>query len=64
MQETPKQKSTNNLPEPPEPDPSTWEHDQKRHEYYYDDAHGYETFVPEDDEEPAEDTAPRSSDEG
>jgi hypothetical protein len=32
----------------------TWERDQKEHEYYYDDAHGYETFDPEkedDDEE-------------
>ena len=25
--------------------------DQKRHEYYYDDAHGYEEFDPESDED-------------
>ena len=27
------------------------EQDQKEHEYYYDDAHGYEEFDPEHDEE-------------
>ena len=24
---------------------ASWEHDQTTREYYYDDAHGYETFV-------------------
>ena len=27
----------------------TWEEDQKKHDYYYDDSHGYETYEPEDD---------------
>jgi hypothetical protein len=26
---------------------ASWEEDQKSRDYYYDDAHGYETFVPE-----------------
>jgi hypothetical protein len=29
---------------------SAWAEDQKKHEYYYDDAHGYEKFDPEKDE--------------
>ena len=37
------------------PDPSTWEEDQKRREYYYDDAHGYEVYEPdEEDKEEAD----------
>ena len=27
------------------------EEDQKEHEYYYDDAHGYEEFDPDEDED-------------
>lgn len=29
----------------------SWESDQKKHDYYYDDSHGYETYTPEDDED-------------
>ena len=32
-------------------DPSTWENDQKNRGYYYDDSHGYETYVPSTDDE-------------
>ena len=32
----------------------TWSEDQKRREYYYDDAHGYEEYDPEADEEDGE----------
>lgn len=28
----------------------TWADDQKEREYYYDDAHGYETYEPEEEE--------------
>ena len=35
----------------PEDDDATWEKDQKERGYYYDDAHGYETFDPERDED-------------
>jgi hypothetical protein len=30
-------------------DKSSWSEDQKNHEYYYDDAHGYEVYEPEED---------------
>lgn len=29
----------------------SWENDQAEHAYYYDDAHGYEQFDPESDDE-------------
>jgi hypothetical protein len=29
----------------------TWSEDQKDHEYYYDDAHGYEKYEPEEEED-------------
>ena len=29
----------------------TWEEDQKKRGYYYDDAHGYEVYVPDEDED-------------
>ena len=33
----------------------TWSKDQREKSYYYDDAHGYEIFQPEDDETENED---------
>ena len=27
-----------------------WRHEQEKHAYYYDDAHGYERYEPEDEE--------------
>ena len=40
------------MPEnPKEKKDGTWEEDQKEHEYYYDDSHGYEEFDPEEDDE-------------
>lgn len=33
----------------------TWAEDQKDHAYYYDDAHGYETFDPEADDDEDDD---------
>ncbi|HKP68401.1 MAG TPA: hypothetical protein VJV05_03890 [Pyrinomonadaceae bacterium] len=27
----------------------TWEEDQKEHDYYYDDSHGYEEYDPEEE---------------
>lgn len=32
---------------------SSWGEDQKTREYYYDDAHGYEVYKPDDDENEA-----------
>ena len=43
-------------PEKIESDEANWENDQKRRSYYYDDAHGYEVYNPdEEDEEEDED---------
>lgn len=41
--------------ETPEPDDANWENDQKQHSYYYDDAHGYEVYQPEEDDEEEDD---------
>lgn len=50
------------MPQPPKTKPETqpedrefekedsWEEDQEKREYYYDDAHGYEVYKPEEDE--------------
>jgi hypothetical protein len=32
------------------PDEQTWSEDQKKHRYYYDDAHGYEVYEPDTEE--------------
>ncbi len=32
-------------------DDSSWEADQVKHDYYYDDSHGYEEYDPADDED-------------
>ena len=32
-------------------EPSDWSRDQTEKSYYYDDAHGYEIYNPEDDDE-------------
>ena len=48
MPETPKEKP---VCDPVEPDKlekeDSWEADQKKHDYYYDDSHGYETYEPD-----------------
>ncbi len=48
MQNAPKE-TIDETKKPPKED-GTWEEDQNKHGYYYDDAHGYEVFKPEDDE--------------
>ena len=52
---TGKPKEKGKCDEPEQEDASTWEMDQKVHEYYYDDAHGNETFDPAKREEDEED---------
>ena len=32
-------------------DESVWQRDQKKKSYYYDDAHGYEIYNPDEDED-------------
>ncbi len=49
MPETPKQKDKPD--EPAEKDRSSWSEDQQKRGYYYDDAHGYEKYEPEKDDE-------------
>jgi hypothetical protein len=51
---TPKPRSEPNRKEIDKPEEDSWENDQKKHGYYYDDAYGYEEFDPEqveDDED-------------
>jgi hypothetical protein len=50
MPETPKKRPEVEEKEYKKPDDSTWSEDQKRREYYYDDAHGYEVYTPDEDE--------------
>ena len=51
MPKTPKKRPVCNEKKDEKPDPSTWGEDQKRREYYYDDAHGYEVYKPEEEKE-------------
>lgn len=51
MPKTPKEKSETNLEDTKVKKEDLCERDQKKYGYYYDDSHGYETYVPEDDEE-------------
>jgi hypothetical protein len=39
----------------PKKKPETWAEDQSEHEYYYDDAHGYEEYEPDGDDNECED---------
>jgi hypothetical protein len=50
MGDTPKEKP-NDLKKAAEVEDSTWEQDQKKREYYYDDAHGYEVYEEGNDDE-------------
>ena len=57
MSETPKEKPLCDLVEPSELEKEdSWEEDQKKRGYYYDDAHGYEVYVPDEYEDNAEAT--------
>jgi len=49
MPETPKEKPPKDNSEGDRSKHATWAEDQKKREYYYDDAHGYEVFVPENE---------------
>ena len=50
MPETPKEKSQNEKVRNDEHEKASWSDDQKAREYYYDDAHGYEVYKPDEDE--------------
>lgn len=51
MQEKPKTEAQGEESSENCDDQSSWAEDQQKHEYYYDDAHGYETYAEEDDNE-------------
>ena len=48
MQKKPKENEA--LDEEIEDKNDSWEEDQERRSYYYDDAHGYEIYDPEDED--------------
>ncbi|MEQ1607294.1 MAG: hypothetical protein ABL999_20730 [Pyrinomonadaceae bacterium] len=52
MPKTPKEKPLCDPPEPSElKKEDSWEEDQEKRGYYYDDAHGYETYDPSEDDD-------------
>ena len=50
MPETPKEKPETKEDEKDVRDKASWGEDQKERGYYYDDAHGYEVYKPDEDE--------------
>ncbi|MBK8466606.1 MAG: hypothetical protein IPL32_12310 [Chloracidobacterium sp.] len=50
MPETPKEKRDIEKEKNVEREKDSWREDQKKHEYYYDDAHGYEEYDPNEPE--------------
>lgn len=50
MPETPKEKGNPKNEQYAEPERESWSEDQKRREYYYDDAHGYVKYDPNETE--------------
>ena len=51
MPQEPKKWPAEDNDAPEDSDTSKWSEDQKRREYYYDDAHGYEVYEPEEEKE-------------
>jgi len=51
MPETPKEKRDIEKEKTDEPEKASWGEDQKTREYYYDDAHGYEVYKPDEDDD-------------
>ncbi len=51
--ENDKESESENLPEnkPETGDEDSWSRDQRERDYYYDDAHGYEIYNPDEDDE-------------
>jgi hypothetical protein len=52
MPRKPKEKAEDEQKKPEHGDGSSWAEDQKEGDYYYDDAHGYETYDPETSDDP------------
>ena len=51
MPRTPKRNPKVTGSETNEPQKDSWGKDQQNREYYYDDAHGYEVYVPDEEDE-------------
>ena len=51
MPETPKEKLNVEKDKKDASDKASWGEDQKERGYYYDDAHGYETYDPDEEDE-------------
>lgn len=58
MGETPKEKSVTPDQNKNASEEASWGEDQKNRGYYYDDAHGYKTYVPDLDDEDGDDQIP------
>lgn len=54
MPKTPKEKTKPDKCEAKENEKDSWGDDQNTREYYYDDAHGYETYDPREDDSDSE----------
>jgi hypothetical protein len=51
MPETPKQKPKTRDNKADDSKKDSWAEAQEKHEYYYDDAHGYEVYKPDKDDD-------------
>jgi len=51
MPETPKEKREIEKDKHDEPEKASWGEDQRNREYYYDDAHGYEVYKPDEEDD-------------
>lgn len=60
MGETPHKQSDADVQKEDASEEASWREDQKNRGYYYDDSHGYETYVPELDDDIDEDDNPDS----
>lgn len=57
MQDSPKEPDRRTDPRPAPAGSSDASDDTSKHPYYYDDAHGYETYDPEKDDDAEDDAA-------
>ncbi len=57
MSETPKKKQEKEPELAGLKDANSWEEDQKKRDYYYDDSHGYEIYVPDEHDQESDDEA-------
>ena len=61
MPEKPKEKREIGKDKNDEREKASWSEDQRTREYYYDDAHGYEIYHPDDDDPDLPEKSPKDS---